>query len=1011
MVNGIDVRTLFTVGPRERFQAGVSERIAAARRGRSREPIVFRRGQATRAETTRRARVTQLLAQVGGDIAALPEAERIEVQRIRAGVTPRVERREIIRRGEDPFSRQRRILDERRSNLERIIASRESEAQRLATKQRSLESESQRLERLSTAGQLQFGVAQKFRAEVRAFEKEISQFNQAQTQTEQRVEQFEESRQSLNRQQQAAVARGEAPRDGEIRGLPRGEIRAAGPPSLIPEIIGEPLRGIERGIATGGESAFAAAFEAGQLVARVTPEPVAQLVRGGLRASPAAVALFGGALTGEITPREARERIVPLGGLFTEAATLAIPGPVGVARRLQAFGAFGRPEDLLIGGAFGVAGGFARTGSQFAKLALGTGRIGTVLRTGEQAVAKGITPVFLGFTAITTGAAIREATIADRPEEVRRISQEFAGSLGGFILGERIGARIGTQFLGPAEASLARETALRQLKPGEQARFRKFFEIAREFEKVKGKPRELDLRTQRLTSKESKIVQRILREDSELVLFGSASIAPQVPKKVARTLKRPEDIDISSANPSQAANKILRQLEATGTKRLSAIRKGGGVVITKGGVKVLEVKPRERLLASIETVRGPFELPSQSFVTTPSGIRLFRLSTQAKRQAIGGALEQPGIRQKDIERLERLSAVLTPEQVTAARARARRAPLPERLRQEFGVFLGEQRGELFPGRQRLLFPSPEEFIGVAPRGAARRRAGLLFGGERPSRLPELPRTAFFALAPSRLPRPTRPSRLPPVTPSDLPRLFVTGPSALPFARPQDFIFPSALPTPTRPSRLPSLSIQGFPPITTTQTFSFLAPPTPPSRLPPIVPSRLPTPFFPPTRPSRLLPPTRPPRVPPVVGGPVFFGGDLLGAAPVEKVQGYNAFVKSKPFKKKKFKKVTRRPIPRANALQRGFFVADNTIAQSVKIKKAKKLVRPVPPPLFSLAAKFAFKPKTNVHIERRGAAIDTPGEVQGLKVGKFLAQERRGFFGGFGLRPSPRRKRRKRRKK
>ncbi len=95
-------------------------------------------------------------------------------------------------------------------------------------------------------------------------------------------------------------------------------------------------------------------------------------------------------------------------------------------------------------------------------------------------------------------------------------------------------------------------------------------------------------------------------------------------------------------------------------------------------------------------------------------------------------------------------------------------------------------------------------------------------------------------------------------------------------------------------------------------------------------------------------------------------------------------------------------------MQRGFFVADNTIAQSVKIKKAKKLVRPVPPPLFSLAGKFAFKPKQNVHIERRGAAIDTPGEVQGLKVGKFLAQERRGFFGGFASRPKPKRKRRRR---
>ncbi len=35
-----------------------------------------------------------------------------------------------------------------------------------------------------------------------------------------------------------------------------------------------------------------------------------------------------------------------------------------------------------------------------------------------------------------------------------------------------------------------------------------------------------------------------------------------------------------------------------------------------------------------------------------------------------------------------------------------------------------------------------------------------------------------------------------------------------------------------------------------------------------------------------------------------------------------------------------------------------------------------------------------------------PGEVRGLKVGKFLAQERRGFFGGFAL-PTTRKKKRK----
>ncbi len=1008
----------------QRFRA-----VASSQRGtiftpvsRQRVGVSRRREVIPRRDIVRRARVTGLIEEAREQIQALPEAQRIELQRLeRVAPTPRRERLEIVRAGGAPFEPRRRVIEERRSNLEREVSLREREAQRLQEKQGSLESERQRLERLSNAGILQFGVAQKFRADIREFEGEIERFNLAQGRTETRVQQFEQTREEFNRQQQVSVARGGVPllpseQIAELRGLPRAEFRP-GEPQLIPKQVGRPLRDIERGIGTVGESAFSAFFEAGQAAARAAPPQLRGIVRGGLLASPAAVALFGGPLRGEISPAEVRERIVPLGGLFTQVATLAIPGPVGIARRVQAFGASGRPEDLLIGGAFGVAGGFARTGSQFARLALGTGRAGRAFRVAERGVGRAITPAFLGVTAITTGAAIREAEIAGRTEEVRRISRELAGGLGGFIIGERLGSRVGRQFLGPAEASLAREAALKQLKPGEQARFRKFFEIAKEFEKVRTTPRRLDLKTTRLSTKESKVIQRILRGNQELVLFGSASIAPQVPKRVARTLKKPEDIDISSANPTQVANQIIGRLQTAGTKRLSSVRKGGGVVITKGGVKVIEVKPRERLLASIETVRGPFELARQSFVTTPSGIRLFRLSTQAKRQAIGGALEQPGIRQKDIERLERLSAILTPEQVTAARARARRPPLPKRIGEEFRFFLGEQRGEFFPGRQRFLFPSREELIGVrAPRGTRvrRRPSGFLPRGERISRLPDVVRSASLIFAPSRLPTTARPSRLPPVRPSGLPTIFETRPSILPPGRPLDFIFPSGLPIPDRPSRLPPVRIPGFPPIITTETFSFLPPTGVPSLIPPPqIPSRLPPPFEPPTRrPPRAPPPFPPtPRVPPtrIPGLDLRFPG--LGRGPQEKVPGFDAFVKEKPFKKKKFKKVTRRPLPRQTALERGFFVADNTIAQSVRITRAKKLVRNVPPPIFSLAGKFAFKPKRNVHIERRGAAIDTPGEVSDLSVGKFLAQERRGFFGGFALRATPKRKRRKRRKK
>lgn len=129
-----------------------------------------------------------------------------------------------------------------------------------------------------------------------------------------------------------------------------------------------------------------------------------------------------------------------------------------------------------------------------------------------------------------------------------------------------------------------------------------------------------------------------------------------------------------------------------------------------------------------------------------------------------------------------------------------------------------------------------------------------------------------------------------------------------------------------------------------------------------------------------------------------------------KVQGFNAFVKEKPFKTKKFRKVTKVPLPRQAARERGFFVADQTIAQSVKIRPAKRKVPQTPAPLASLGFKFDLKPKRNVFIEKRSAAIDTPGEVRELTVGKFLAEEKRRGLGLFGAPPKRRKRRRKSRR-
>jgi hypothetical protein len=147
----------------------------------------------------------------------------------------------------------------------------------------------------------------------------------------------------------------------------------------------------------------------------------------------------------------------------------------------------------------------------------------------------------------------------------------------------------------------------------------------------------------------------------------------------------------------------------------------------------------------------------------------------------------------------------------------------------------------------------------------------------------------------------------------------------------------------------------------------------PKIVPGIIPVTLPVQRGPPPFLGLRLPPTE------------FFGRRISART----VPGYNAFVKERPFRKKKFKRVTRRPLPKELARERGLRVADITTAQSVKLKKTSKRVRAQPPPVFSRVFKFSFKPKKNVYVEKRIHAIDTPSEVSQLSVAKFLAQERR----------------------
>lgn len=167
-----------------------------------------------------------------------------------------------------------------------------------------------------------------------------------------------------------------------------------------------------------------------------------------------------------------------------------------------------------------------------------------------------------------------------------------------------------------------------------------------------------------------------------------------------------------------------------------------------------------------------------------------------------------------------------------------------------------------------------------------------------------------------------------------------------------------------------------------------------------------------TKPKKPITPkvTKKPRPPPPIVPLLFpeIEAPLEVLPEPKKVQGFFAMVKARPFRKKKFVKVSK-ALSMEAALQRGLRVADVTIAQSVRLVKSKKKVRRQPVPIIDLRSKF--RKKGNIFIEKRRFAIDTITEKQDLSVAKFLAQEKRKGLSFFGVQPRRRKKRSRRKKK
>lgn len=103
--------------------------------------------------------------------------------------------------------------------------------------------------------------------------------------------------------------------------------------------------------------------------------------------------------------------------------------------------------------------------------------------------------------------------------------------------------------------------------------------------------------------------------------------------------------------------------------------------------------------------------------------------------------------------------------------------------------------------------------------------------------------------------------------------------------------------------------------------------------------------------------------------------------------GYHVYAKEKS----KFVKVSKKPLPKQDALRLGATVVDETVSATFKIKKARKKVEK---PLISFRPfnlfKFRQKKGTkNVFVEKNTFRIDSLGELKGITVKGWLARKKK----------------------
>jgi len=240
--------------------------------------------------------------------------------------------------------------------------------------------------------------------------------------------------------------------------------------------------------------------------------------------------------------------------------------------------------------------------------------------------------------------------------------------------------------------------AIEELTPKKLAEFERFELSVQDLKGIRTRAKIIDLKeVERLPPKAASALDRvILRRKREIVIGGSVAQRTQIEGKS----RIPADVDIfTRGDTKQLVQEIATELKQAGVERVSTVR---GKQVTIAGKKAVEVKELSLLEQNIKKVQLPFIPVGSAFATTPRGVRVLRLGSQAQRKLIGGfGLEQERIRAKDVADLPSIlkqlrksrRASFIPRRLRRREPFALPSQFPKPLRREPSSLLGRRRGE------------------------------------------------------------------------------------------------------------------------------------------------------------------------------------------------------------------------------------------------------------------------------------------------------------------------------